>query len=139
MSVPPFHIAVDGTGGHPRSPQPLVPLVPETWYILLLCSVRHRGSSAQSNQALPSLWYFLYLVLGWYVWQCPARGVIRGPPSFRGHISPFYDLTSDPPLMHSLHSRWSPFYPRPGVSWVTASVEGYGGCSLVYILSDALV
>ena len=66
------------------------------------------------------------------------RSSLRPPPR-PGHISPFCDLTSDPPLMHSLHSRWSPFYPRPGVYWVTASVEGYGGCSLVYILSDALV
>ena len=57
----------------------------------------------------------------------PSGGqIIHGPPACQGHSSPFYHLTSDPPLMHSLHSRWSTFYPSPGVPWVTASVEGYG-------------
>ena len=36
------------------------------------------------------------------------RSSLRPPPR-PGHISPFYDLTSDPPLMHSLHSRRSFF------------------------------
>ena len=78
---------------------------------LSYCSVRHRGSSTQSTASGTfGTWNLVHTTF-----MCPALGVIRGPPPCRGHISPFYDLTSDPPLMHSLHTRWSPFYPSlPG-------------------------
>ena len=62
VSVPPFHIAVDGTRGHPRSPQHLVLLVPGTWLVCMAVSSTggHPRSTFLPRPYFPLLWSYLW-------------------------------------------------------------------------------